>query len=286
MLLLKTARCLGKNEKIVTVLTSQLITHLNKRTLSNAKSHELTDFGFQTVKKEEKAGKVNEVFSSVAQNYDLMNDVMSAGIHRIWKDKLISTLNPDANTVLLDSAGGTGDIATRFMRYSASEGKGPGRVTVCDLNVDMLNEGKKRAKKQKLDITWEHCSADDLPFDDNSFTAYTISFGIRNCTDKDKVLREAYRVLKPGGRFLCLEFSHVTHPMLKSIYKQYSFNVIPVMGECVANDWKSYQYLAESIAKFPTQENFAEMIRDAGFSAVTYEDLTFGVCAIHSGFKL
>lgn len=275
MMLAKSLRLLRKQQKTWTILS--------KPAYSDDKSA-YTDFGYQTVKKEEKAGKVNEVFSSVAPNYDLMNDLMSAGIHRLWKDKLLKTLNPNSRTVLLDSAGGTGDIATRFIQYVGKESSP--QVTVCDLNPNMLAEGRKRAENQNLKMSWELCSADDLPFEDESFNAYTISFGIRNCTDKDKVLKEAFRVLQPGGRFLCLEFSHIKHPMLKSIYKQYNFNVLPVMGECVAQDWNSYQYLAESIEKFPTQEQFADMIRGAGFSAVTYENLTFGVCAIHSGFKL
>lgn len=273
MFLIKSLRCAGKHHSSCSILVT-----------ASYSSSQYTDFGFKTVRKEEKADKVNEVFSSVAPNYDLMNDLMSIGIHRVWKDKLISTLNPNSRTTLLDAAGGTGDIATRFVNYVGK--KHSKNVTVCDLNPDMLKVGKKRAQANNLKINWEHCSADDLPFDDNSFNAYTISFGIRNCTHKDKVLEEAYRVLKPGGRFLCLEFSHVENSMFKSIYQQYSFNVLPVMGECVAKDWDSYQYLAESIAKFPTQKEFADMIRKAGFSAVTYNNLTFGICSIHSGFKV
>jgi len=246
--------------------------------------NDYVDFGFETVKREEKVGKVKKVFSSVAPNYDLMNDLMSAGVHRCWKDKMLQMLNPGKETKLIDMAGGTGDIATRFVDTVGKEcGK---NVTVCDINEDMLKYGMKKAEKAGLQMNWKQCSADDLPFEDNSFHAYTISFGIRNCTDKDKVLSEAYRVLKPGGRFLCLEFSHIQNPMLNSIYQSYSHNVLPVMGECVANDWKSYKYLAESINKFPTQSKFAGMIRQAGFQAVTFENLTFGVCAIHSGFKL
>jgi len=255
--------------------------HTNK---SQGSGEGYVDFGFEQVKREEKVGKVKKVFSSVAPNYDLMNDLMSAGVHRCWKDKMMQMLNPGEHTKLIDMAGGTGDIATRFVKkVGMAHGE---NVTVCDINEDMLQYGIKKAEKAGIKMNWKQCSADDLPFEDNSFNAYTISFGIRNCTDKDKVLSEAYRVLKPGGRFLCLEFSHIQNPMLNSIYQQYSFNVLPVMGECVANDWKSYQYLAESIAKFPTQDKFSDMIRNAGFQAVTYENLTFGVCAIHSGFKL
>jgi len=272
----------GEGRKILGVVATR-----GQHTAGNDGNY--VDFGFETVKKEEKVGKVKKVFSSVAPNYDLMNDLMSAGVHRCWKDKMMQMLNPDNKTKLIDMAGGTGqfqygDIATRFVN---TVGKEYGtNVTVCDINEDMLKYGMNRAKKAGLNMNWQQCSADDLPFEDNTFNAYTISFGIRNCTDKDKVLSEAYRVLKPGGRFLCLEFSHIQNPMLNSIYQSYSHNVLPVMGECVANDWQSYKYLAESIAKFPTQGEFKKMIKNAGFQAVTFENLTFGVCSIHSGFKL
>nr|CAB3232978.1 2-methoxy-6-polyprenyl-1,4-benzoquinol methylase, mitochondrial-like [Phallusia mammillata] len=247
---------------------------------------EFTHFGYETIRKNEKTQKVNEVFHKVASKYDLMNDVMSAGIHRLWKDKFVGVLNPNQNTILLDAAGGTGDIAFRTLNYVKTKSSVEPEVTVCDLNSDMLDVGKERAKKQNLDLKWVCGSADDLPFPDESFTAYTISFGIRNCTDINKVLEEAYRVLKPGGRFLCLEFSHVPNSMLRSVYDAYSFQVIPVMGEVIAADWKAYQYLAESIRKFPKQKDFADMIESVGFKEVTFENLTFGVCAIHSGFKI
>jgi len=245
-------------------------------------NEEITHFGFEDVRKAEKQGKVDEVFASVAPKYDLMNDVMSAGVHRLWKDHFISTLNPTSTTKLLDSAGGTGDIAFRYKNYAKHA-----EVTVCDINPNMLEVGKQRAEQLNLhDLQWVCSSAEDLPFENNSFNAYTISFGIRNCTNIDKVLSEAYRVLSPGGRFLCLEFSHVESAPVKTLYDWYSFNVLPVMGEVIAQDWKSYQYLAESIRKFPTQRHFKTMIEEVGFKAVTYENLTFGVCAIHSGFKV
>jgi len=243
---------------------------------------DITHFGFENVRKAEKQTKVDEVFASVAPKYDIMNDIMSAGVHRLWKDHFISTLNPTSTTKLLDSAGGTGDIAFRYKNYCSDA-----QVTVCDINQNMLNVGKQRAQQLNLhDIQWVCASAEDLPFDDNTYNAYTISFGIRNCTNIDKVLSEAYRVLQPGGRFMCLEFSHVENIPVKSLYDWYSFNTLPVMGEVIAQDWKSYQYLAESIRKFPSQEHFKTMIEDAGFKCVTYQNLTFGVCAIHSGFKL
>lgn len=260
------------------------------------KSEKETHFGYQTISESEKTQKVYEVFENVANKYDKMNDAMSFFVHRVWKDIFIQRLAPTQGTQLLDVAGGTGDIAFRYIKYLRN--LPPNKVeplssvstaTVCDINKAMLNVGKERAKKLDFadsEITWLEADAESLPIESNSFTAYTIAFGIRNCTHVDKVLDEAYRVLKPGGRFMCLEFSHVNNEMLRWIYDQYSLQMIPVMGQVIAGDWKSYQYLVESIRKFPNQENFKEMIQAAGFSCVSYENLTFGVVSIHSGFKL
>lgn len=260
------------------------------------KSEKETHFGYQTISENEKTQKVYEVFENVANKYDIMNDAMSFFIHRVWKDIFIQRLAPTQGTQLLDVAGGTGDIAFRYIKYLRN--LPPNKVeplssvstaTVCDINKAMLSVGKERAKKLDFadsEITWLEADAESLPIESNSFTAYTIAFGIRNCTHVDKVLDEAYRVLKPGGRFMCLEFSHVNNEMLRWIYDQYSLQMIPVMGQVIAGDWKSYQYLVESIRKFPNQESFKEMIQAAGFSCVSYENLSFGVVSIHSGFKL
>ncbi|KAF6032155.1 coq5 [Bugula neritina] len=250
-----------------------------------------THFGFQTVLEDEKVDKVYEVFKNVADKYDLMNDVMSAGIHRLWKDELIRHLAPHGGMKLLDMAGGTGDIAFRYLNYSnstQSAGADYREVTVCDINEHMLKVGEQRAAQQGISrgINWLHANAECLPIEDNSYDAYTIAFGIRNCTHIEKVLSEAYRVLKPGGRFLCLEFSQVRNSLLRELYDQYSFQVIPVMGHVIAQDWHSYQYLVESIRKFPNQETFAQWILKAGFSEVTVTDMTLGAVALHSGFKL
>eukprot|EP00123_Amoebidium_parasiticum_P012781 comp21571_c0_seq1/m.30140 comp21571_c0_seq1/g.30140 ORF comp21571_c0_seq1/g.30140 comp21571_c0_seq1/m.30140 type:complete len:316 (-) comp21571_c0_seq1:249-1196(-) len=248
------------------------------------------DFGFRKVKEEEKAQLVGQVFHSVAQSYDLMNDLMSGGVHRLWKDYFVQKLGPLPGTKILDVAGGTGDIAFRevdFMR-TASPTHG-GSVVVCDINTSMLEVGKQRARERGYrdeEISWVAGDAEKLPFDDNTFDAYTIAFGIRNVTHIDQALSEAYRVLKPGGRFMCLEFSRVNNPVIKTLYDAFSFEIIPVIGELVANDRASYQYLVESIRKFPDQERFLAMMVQAGFKAATFEDLTFGVTAVHSGFKL
>lgn len=263
---------------------------------NNAQTEEKsTHFGYETVKESEKTEKVYQVFESVANSYDKMNDTMSLGIHRIWKDIFIHRLSPTHGTQLLDVAGGTGDIAFRFLKYlknlpSADAGKAvSSKVTLCDINQAMLDVGKQRAEALGLSgpqIEWLQADAENLPIESNTFTAYTVAFGVRNMTRVDKVLDEAYRVLKPGGRFLCLEFSQVSNEGIKWLYDQYSFQMIPVLGQVVAGDWKSYQYLIESIRKFPNQEDFKNMIQSAGFSCVSYENLTFGIVAIHSGFKL
>ncbi|MFO1243098.1 MAG: bifunctional demethylmenaquinone methyltransferase/2-methoxy-6-polyprenyl-1,4-benzoquinol methylase UbiE [Rickettsiales bacterium] len=240
-----------------------------------------THFGYRDVPEEEKSGLVKEVFSSVASRYDVMNDLMSGGLHHVWKDRLIDTLRPSPSMHLLDVAGGTGDIAFRFLK------RGGGQVTISDINTEMLEEGKRRAiDLQRTNITWQLADAEKLPFSDNQFDAYTISFGIRNVTHIDKVLSEAYRVLKPGGHFLCLEFSHPENAGIKKLYDAYSFKVIPGIGKAVTGNRDAYQYLVESIRKFPTAPDFETMIGTAGFARTTYTPMTFGVVALHSGWKI
>lgn len=245
-------------------------------------SQQAVDFGFTRVAEDEKQGKVNEVFASVASRYDLMNDLMSAGIHRAWKDRFVDMLRPSSAMRLLDLAGGTGDISFRFLE------RGGGDVTITDINPAMLAEGQRRALDRNLreGITWQEENAEALSFPDNSFDAVTIAFGIRNVTHIDRVVQEAYRVLVPGGHFLCLEFSHPSLPWLAKLYDRYSFSVIPAIGERVANDRASYQYLVESIRKFPKPDDFERMFRDAGFSHTKVTPMTGGVVAIHSGWKV
>ncbi|MFC0201373.1 bifunctional demethylmenaquinone methyltransferase/2-methoxy-6-polyprenyl-1,4-benzoquinol methylase UbiE [Paracoccus rhizosphaerae] len=242
-----------------------------------------THFGFQTVDEDQKAGMVHQVFSSVASRYDVMNDLMSVGIHRIWKTALMDWLAPRNGQHLLDVAGGTGDVAFRFLDRAPQ-----GRVTVCDMTESMLVEGRKRAEAAaKADrLSWVTGDAMALPFADNSFDRYTISFGIRNVTRIPDALSEAYRVLRPGGRLMVLEFSQIPVPAMQWAYDRYSFNVIPAMGQAVTGDRDSYQYLVESIRRFPDQETFAQMIRDASFDRVQWRNLSMGIAALHSGWKL
>ena len=243
-----------------------------------------THFGNRDVPEDQKAGLVHGVFSSVASRYDVMNDAMSLGIHRLWKDAMLDWLAPRPDMRLLDVAGGTGDIAFRFLARTG----GQGDATVLDMTQAMLEEGRRRAEARHPDarLSWVCGDAMKLPFADNAFDAYTISFGIRNVTRIADAIAEAYRVLRPGGRFLVLEFSQVPVPMLQWLYDRYSFNMIPRMGQAIAGDRDSYQYLVESIRKFPSQEPFAEMIRAGGFEQVKYRNLTMGVAALHSGWKL
>ncbi|CAJ1069466.1 -methoxy-6-polyprenyl-1%2C4-benzoquinol methylase, mitochondrial [Xyrichtys novacula] len=288
------------------------------RCFSDAAGDRSTHFGFETVPETEKAKRVYKVFENVAQKYDIMNDAMSLGIHRLWKDMLLHVMHPQPGVRLLDVAGGTGDIAFRFMEYVRSqqerqqrraarsmqtpswedistnytnedvEESKESRAVVCDINKEMLKVGKEKADSMGISagLSWVVGDAEELPFDDDQFDIYTIAFGIRNVTHIDQALQEALRVLKPGGRFMCLEFSKVTNPVLARLYDAYSFQMIPVLGEVIAGDWKSYQYLVESIRKFPDQEEFKGMIEDAGFYCVQYYNLTGGVVALHSGFKL
>jgi demethylmenaquinone methyltransferase / 2-methoxy-6-polyprenyl-1,4-benzoquinol methylase len=250
---------------------------------SQMSDEKTTHFGFQDVPEADKAGMVHGVFSRVASKYDVMNDLMSGGVHRLWKDAMMDWLAPRTGQRLLDVAGGTGDVAFRFLK------RAPGAsAVVCDLTEPMLIEGRKRAEAEKLapSLDWVVGDAMALPFPDASFDVYTISFGIRNVTRIPDALAEAYRVLKPGGRLMVLEFSQIPNDLLQKVYDLYSFNVIPVMGQIVAGDRDSYQYLVESIRKFPDQETFATMIRAAGFGQVKYRNLTMGVAALHSGWKL
>jgi len=243
-----------------------------------------THFGFRTVDEDAKAGMVRGVFSSVASRYDLMNDLMSGGVHRIWKDAMMDWLAPRPGQQLLDVAGGTGDIAFRFLRRA-----GPtARATVVDLTAEMLDEGRKRAEAEDLggQLDWLVGDAMALPFADASFDVYTISFGIRNVTRIPDALAEAFRVLRPGGRLMVLEFSQIPNDLLQRVYDAYSFNVIPAMGKAVTGDRDSYQYLVESIRRFPDQDSFAQMIRAAGFGQVKYRNLSMGIAALHSGWKI
>ena len=243
-------------------------------------------FGFRDVPEAEKEGLVREVFSSVAARYDLMNDVMSAGIHRIWKDAMVEWLNPQPGWNTVDVAGGTGDIAFRIVDMARLRG-GEAAVTVCDINEQMVGEGKRRAAaKGEGAITWTVGDAEALPLPDNSVDAYTIAFGIRNVTHIDKALAQAHRVLKPGGRFLCLEFSQVDVPGLDTLYDAYSFKLLPKMGAWVAGDEDSYRYLAESIRRFPVREKFARMIGDAGLGQVKFRILSGGIATMHSAWKI
>jgi demethylmenaquinone methyltransferase/2-methoxy-6-polyprenyl-1,4-benzoquinol methylase len=245
-----------------------------------------THFGARRVPLEDKQALVDDVFHSVARRYDLMNDLMSFGLHRAWKDALITALNPPkrAPFALLDVAGGTGDIAFRALEAGGDQT----RVTVCDINTDMLAVGRERAAKSADGdlITFAEGNAESLPFADKSFDAVTIAFGIRNVPRIDAALAEAFRVLKIGGKFLCLEFSAVDVPGLDRLYDFYSFNVIPALGRTVAGDAESYRYLVESIRRFPKPDAFADMLRAAGFRRVSYQQMTGGVVALHSGWRL
>ena len=246
-----------------------------------------THFGFRQVPLEDKQGLVDAVFHKVARHYDLMNDLMSAGLHRAWKDVLVTTVNPpksDRPFALIDVAGGTGDVAMRVVAAGGTKTT----ATVLDPNGDMLAVGRARAAERAYDhaVSFVEGNAEALPFPDGSFDAYTIAFGIRNVPRIDAALREAYRVLKPGGRFVCLEFSTVDVPGLDTLYDLYSFNLIPAIGRAVTGDAGAYRYLVESIRKFPRPEAFAGMARQAGFGRVAHQPITGGIVALHSGWRL
>ena len=251
------------------------------------RGNEETHFGYETVSLDDKQERVDDVFHSVARRYDLMNDLMSGGLHRAWKDALVTAVNPPKSGrefTVLDLAGGTGDVAFRI-----AQGGGAGtRVIVCDINPDMLGVGRKRAVERGLDgvVTFEQGNAEELAYPDRSFDCVTIAFGIRNVPRIGRALEEAYRVLKIGGRFLCLEFSSVDVPGLDALYELYSFQVIPRVGEVVTGDREAYRYLVESIRKFPKPKAFAQMIEAAGFRRVSFSPMTGGVVALHSGWRL
>ena len=240
-------------------------------------------FGTKRVRADDKAGLVRNVFDSVADNYDIMNDVMSGGVHRLWKDRLIRLIRPKAGLHYLDVAGGTGDIAFRIRKAAGPDTQ----ITICDINTEMLRVGRDRAlnKGWVNDFEWVTGNAECLPMPDNSVDVYTIAFGLRNVTRIDNALADAYRVLKPGGRFFCLEFSKVEDPLLGPLYDRYSEMLIPRMGQLIAKDRESYQYLIESIRKFPPQRELVRRMTQAGFSGAKFTNLSFGIAAIHQGFK-
>ena len=241
-----------------------------------------THFGYRTVQEAEKASLVRGVFDSVADKYDLMNDLLSFGVHRLWKKAMVDWLNPRPGMTLVDVGGGTGDITFRFI----SRGGGP--VVVVDINKDMLARGRDRALDLGVleGITWLNGDAEQLPLKSMSVDAFVVSFCIRNVTHIDRVLDEAQRILKPGGRFICLEFSKVSDPFLSTIYDTYSFKLLPLLGQCIAGDRAAYQYLAESIRNFPDQKRFSTMIEQAGFGNVKVRNLSAGIAALHSAWRV
>ena len=237
-------------------------------------------FGYEDIDASDKTGRVGEVFSNVAAKYDIMNDAMSAGMHRLWKDRFVKRVKPQPGEAILDMAGGTGDIAFRMAAKGAS-------VTVSDINQDMLDVGIERAMERGIDgLVWSRQNAEELTFSSRIFDAYTIAFGIRNVTHIDKALKEAHRVLKYGGRFYCLEFSTVEWPGFKEAYDLYSHKLVPQIGKAIAGDEDSYRYLIESIRRFPDMPAFEGMIRDAGFVNTRVEPIMGGLVAIHSGWKV
>jgi len=252
-------------------------------TQKKTQNPERTQFGTQTVTPDEKTNLVHGVFDSVATKYDIMNDLMSGGLHRVWKDRLIRMIRPRPNQKFLDVAGGTGDIAFRLKKRIGPKAD----ITVCDLTAAMLEVGRDRATdKGWIDgFEWITGNAEDLPFPDNHFDVYTIAFGLRNVTHIDKALAEARRILKPGGKFYCLEFSHVETPILSKAYDLYSYNVIPKVGKAVTNDEESYQYLVESIRKFPTARKLETRMQEAGFTKTSHIKMSAGIVAIHQGLK-
>ena len=255
---------------------------LNQNISNQDGDQDSIDFGYRTVQRSDKAGLVRGVFNSVASRYDLMNDLMSGGIHRLWKSAMIDWMAPQPHQKLVDLAGGTGDISLRFL----SDGGGVACIT--DINHAMLQAGRARRDLQRMasQISWCVANAESLPFGNQIVDFVTIAFGLRNITDRQAALREAYRILKPGGRFLCLEFSHVENPTLARFYDSWSFNILPVMGQVIAGDADSYRYLAESIRTFPSKEVLADMFAQAGFSQIRVRSLSAGIACIHSGWKL
>jgi demethylmenaquinone methyltransferase / 2-methoxy-6-polyprenyl-1,4-benzoquinol methylase len=243
-------------------------------------SSDTVSFGYAEVARDDKTRLVGDVFAKVAQRYDIMNDAMSGGMHRLWKDQFVRRVKPREGEQILDMAGGTGDIAFRMARHGA-------QITVADINPSMLGVGMERARKKGVEgLLWAEENAETLSFGDRQFDAYTIAFGIRNVTDIPAALREAHRVLKRGGRFFCLEFSTTTWPGFKEVYDAYSHKLVPQIGKLVANDEESYRYLIESIRRFPDMPRFKGMIAEAGFVQAKAEPILGGLVAIHSGWKI
>ncbi|WP_379545443.1 class I SAM-dependent methyltransferase [Qipengyuania sp. DSG2-2] len=237
-------------------------------------------FGYEDIAVEEKTERVGALFSQVAEKYDIMNDAMSGGMHRLWKDRFVRRVKPQAGEAILDMAGGTGDIAFRMVPSGAE-------ITVADINQEMLDVGVERAMERGVDgLVWSRQNAEELDYIDRQFDAYTIVFGIRNVTHIDRALAEAHRVLKHGGRFYCMEFNSTQWPGFKEIYDAYSHKLMPKIGGLIADDEDSYRYLAESIRRFPPMETFERMIRDAGFAQTKVEPILGGAVAIHSGWKI
>lgn len=249
---------------------------------------ERASFGFRDVPASDKPSLIRDVFDSVAGRYDLMNDLMSGGVHRLWKSAMIDWLHPRSGQSFIDVAGGTGDIAFRILDRLAASGERPIRLAVCDLTPAMLQVGRARATDRGIlsGIEWVAGAAESLPYPDMAFDAYTIAFGLRNVTHIERALMEARRVLRPGGRFLCLEFSHVFVPQLRNLYELYSFRVLPALGQIVTGDRESYQYLVESIRRFPSQEELSARIAAAGLAQVRYRNLTGGIAALHSAWRI
>ena len=237
------------------------------------------DFGYKSVKKSNKQKLVNNVFNSVAPKYDLMNDITSLGIHRSWKSDLINWIAPQSNQNLADIAGGTGDIAYKFLN---SGGKS---AHIFDINKEMIQVSKQKYRNTH-NLEWSIASAEKIPAMNNSFERATMSFGLRNITNRNKSLQEIYRILKPGGRFICLEFSHVENDILKNFYDLWSFKIMPLIGDKVTGNKEAYTYLVESIRKFPSQGELSQMFSEAGFSRVKYRNLSNGIVALHSGWKI
>jgi len=247
-----------------------------------SETKEKVSFGFEDIEASQKASRVNSLFSDVAEKYDLMNDIMSFGMHRIWKDQFVALLSPSAHKSYLDVAGGTGDIALKIAEKCGSGHN----ITVADLTYNMLERGLQREDAYNDQIQRVNADAENLPFGDQNFDGYTISYGIRNVTFIEKVLSEAYRVLKPGGKFMCLEFTMPPYPLFKKIYDAYSFHILPKMGKVISNDEESYRYLAESIRRFPKAGHFEHLIKEAGFQNTSYKMLSSGITAIHIGHKI